>query len=96
MANNTVNPESRAAAPFIFADGAQGLAHVEGVIMVELIAIVPTGAGNPENLVVAHLRCSIAGAKHIRDAIDQAIALKPAGLKYTSSAAAAPVSDKPN
>jgi hypothetical protein len=68
--------KNAAAAPFIYFDGAPAMGVQNGVVEIELVAraVMPkdNGAVYSDMVCVAHLRCSLAAAINLRDAIDRA------------------------
>lgn len=66
-------------APFIYCDATYAMGVENGVIHLELASrtAVPTLQQTIayQYVAAAHLRCSIASAKHLRDCLDKAIAM---------------------
>src|SRR5277367_3531965 len=71
-----IAPGSSELAPFIYCDGVATFGTNNGIVTLELAAnsVVPEGAGTrTEVLITAHLRCSVAAAGGIRDAITRSL-----------------------
>lgn len=91
---NDVVPAYRGSdtAPFLYFDAASTYGHLNGVLQMELTAhsLNPGSAGMVvvQHVVTAHLRCSVAAAINLRDALNQAIemAQKPTGDHPVSAA----------
>lgn len=70
---------ANAEAPFIFFDEAPALGNGDGIVRITLTArrSIPIEGGKTltEPVVVGYLRCSFAGAAHLRSAIDQVLLL---------------------
>ncbi len=82
-------------APFVYLDGVMGMGSTFGEIQLELAAntVVPIGDGETrtEAVITAHLRCSQAAARILRDSIDKALALAECAADGARIAAAAQV-----
>jgi hypothetical protein len=84
-----IAPES-SVAPFIYFDGVPTFGIRNGAIQIELAAntIVPEGKGVKIDVVMtAHLRCSPAAARGLRETIDKALALLQQGQQQVAQAA---------
>ncbi len=76
---NPVILKNAAAAPTLFFDGAPVFGVLNGIVEIELASshLVPHVDGNVTRDIacVAHLRCSIAAAESLVDAIDKALGM---------------------
>ena len=78
----TISTGSAERAPFIYFDGVSCFGHHNGAIQLELAAhqLLPVGAGvRVEVIQTAHLRCSLAAALALREALDKSIAMMQQG-----------------
>ena len=64
-------------APFIYFDGTSNFGVGNGIVNITLVAnrflALSDGGVMPQAVAMAHLRCSVAGAKDLRAALDKAI-----------------------
>ena len=73
-----ISTSSSERAPIIYFDGASCFGHHNGAIQIELAAylLMPVGAAVRVDVVqTAHLRCSVAAALALREALDKALAM---------------------
>jgi hypothetical protein len=74
---NPVILKNAVAAPVLFFDGAPVFGVLNGIVEIELAAryLLPQVDGNVSTDIacVAHLRCSLAGAESLVDALDKAL-----------------------
>src|SRR5947208_17182445 len=78
----TISSSSSERAPIIYFDGASCFGHHNGAIQIELAAnlLMPVGAAVRVDVVqTAHLRCSVAAALALREALDKALAMYQQG-----------------
>jgi hypothetical protein len=78
----TISSSSAERAPIIYFDGASCFGHHNGAIQIELAAnlLMPVGAAVRVDVVqTAHLRCSVAAALALREALDKALAMYKQG-----------------
>jgi hypothetical protein len=78
------DPETPATSqgPVIYFDGASCFGHHNGAIQIELAAnlLMPVGAAVRVDVVqTAHLRCSVAAALALREALEKALAMYQQG-----------------
>lgn len=74
----TISTSSSERAPIIYFDGASCFGHHNGAIQIELAAnlLMPVGAAVRVDVVqTAHLRCSVAAALALREALDKALVM---------------------
>ena len=74
----TISSSSTERAPIIYYDGASCFGHHNGAIQIELAAnlLLPVGAAVRVDVVQpAHLRCSVAAALALREALDKVLAM---------------------
>ena len=74
----TISSSSAERAPIIYFDGASCFGHHNGAIQIELAAnlLMPVGAAVRVDVVqTAHLRCSVAAALALREALAKALAM---------------------
>lgn len=81
--------KNTASAPFVYCDVVPAFGIVNGVIELELAAQVlipkPDGSVQSDLACVAHLRCSVAAANNLVDALDKALdMLKAQVAKHTN------------
>lgn len=84
----TISSSSSERAPIIYFDGASCFGHHNGAIQIELAAnlLMPVGAAVRVDVVqTAHLRCSIAAALALREALDKALAMYQQGQQQPRS-----------
>ncbi|QQO23981.1 hypothetical protein JJB98_30960 [Bradyrhizobium diazoefficiens] len=77
-----ISSSSSERAPIIYFDGASCFGHHNGAIQIELAAnlLMPVGAAVRVDVVqTAHLRCSVAAALALREALDKALAMYQQG-----------------
>src|SRR3954447_25938374 len=77
-----ISTSSSERAPIIYFDGASCFGHHNGAIQIELAAnlLMPVGAAVRVDVVqTAHLRCSVAAALALREALDKALAMYQQG-----------------
>jgi len=64
-------------APFVYFDGTSNFGVGNGIVNVTLVAnrflAMSDGSVLPQAVAMAHLRCSLAAAKDLREALDKAI-----------------------
>jgi hypothetical protein len=80
----TISSSSAERAPIVYFDGASCFGHHNGAIQIELAAnlLMPVGAAVRVDVVqTAHLRCSVAAALALREALDKALAMYQQGQK---------------
>jgi hypothetical protein len=80
----TISSSSSERAPIVYFDGASCFGHHNGMIQVELAAnlLLPVGAAVRVDVVqTAHLRCSPAAARALREALDKALAMYEQGQR---------------
>jgi hypothetical protein len=85
----TISNSSAERAPIIYFDGASCFGHHNGAIQIELAAnlLMPVGAAVRVDLVqTAHLRCSVAAALALREALDKALAMYTQGQQQLAEA----------
>ena len=85
----TISTGSAERAPVIYFDGVSCFGHHNGAIQIELAAnlLMPVGAGVRVDLVqTAHLRCSVAAALALREALDKALAMYRQGQQQPTEA----------
>ena len=78
----TISTPSAERAPFIYFDGVSCFGHHNGAIQLELAAnlLLPVGPGVRVDVIqTAHLRCSLAAALALREALDKSIAMMQQG-----------------
>jgi hypothetical protein len=78
----SISTASAERAPFIYFDGVSCFGHHNGAIQIELAAnlLLPIGAGVRVDVIqTAHLRCSLAAALALREALDKSIAMMQQG-----------------
>ncbi len=78
----TISNGSAERAPFIYFDGVSCFGHHNGAIQLELAAhlLMPVGPGVRVDVIqTAHLRCSLAAALALREALDKSIAMMQQG-----------------
>ena len=78
----TISTGSAERAPFIYFDGVSCFGHHNGAIQLELAAnlLLPVGPGVRVDVIqTAHLRCSLAAALALREALDKSIAMMQQG-----------------
>ena len=78
----TIPNGSAERAPFIYFDGVSCFGHHNGAIQLELAAhlLMPVGPGVRVDVIqTAHLRCSLAAALALREALDKSIAMMQQG-----------------
>jgi len=78
----TISTGSAERAPFIYFDGVSCFGHHNGAIQIELAAnlLLPVGAGVRVDVIqTAHLRCSLAAALALREALDKSITMMQQG-----------------
>ena len=78
----TISTTSSERAPIIYFDGASCFGHHNGAIQIELAAnlLMPVGAAVRVDVVqTAHLRCSVAAALALREALEKALAMYKQG-----------------
>ncbi|OSI27991.1 hypothetical protein [Bradyrhizobium canariense] len=77
-----ISTSSSERAPIIYFDGASCFGHHNGAIQIELAAnlLMPVGAAVRVDVVqTAHLRCSVAAARALREALEKALAMYQQG-----------------
>ena len=77
-----ISTSSSERAPIIYFDGASCFGHHNGAIQLELAAnlLMPVGAAVRVDVVqTAHLRCSVAAALALREALEKALAMYQQG-----------------
>ena len=78
----TISTGSAERAPFLYFDGVSCFGHHNGAIQIELAAnlLLPAGHGVRVDVIqTAHLRCSLAAALALREALDKSIAMMQQG-----------------
>jgi len=78
----TISTASAERAPFLYFDGVSCFGHHNGAIQIELAAnlLLPAGHGVRVDVIqTAHLRCSLAAALALREALDKSIAMMQQG-----------------
>src|SRR3954465_2284562 len=77
-----ISTSSSERAPIIYFDGASCFGHHNGAIQIELAAnlLMPVGAAVRVHVVeTGHLRCSVAAALALREALEKALAMYQQG-----------------
>src|SRR6187402_359400 len=83
-----ISSSSSERAPIIYFDGASCFGHHNGAIQIELAAnlLMPVGAAVRVDVVqTAHLRCSVAAALALREALEKALAMYKMGQQQPTA-----------